>query len=112
MLNFFIFLYHRFNAETGERLTGPYALFSGLPASPILTQNLHVPENWLVEVVKSKYDLDNIKLENVESAVTSEFELENLLIEGHCFEQSTGNPPRGLQFTLGKCQNFFKFNSF
>lgn len=31
----------------------------------------------------------------------SEFELEHLLLEGHCFEQSTGNPPRGLQFTLG-----------
>ncbi|CAG0922145.1 unnamed protein product, partial [Notodromas monacha] len=29
-----------------------------------------------------------------------EYELENLLLEGHCFESGTGNPPRGLQFTL------------
>ena len=31
----------------------------------------------------------------------SEFELEYLLLEGHCFEAYTGNPPRGLQLTLG-----------
>lgn len=31
----------------------------------------------------------------------SEFELEYLLLEGHCFEALLGNPPRGLQITLG-----------
>lgn len=31
----------------------------------------------------------------------SEYELEHLLLEGHCFEQNTGSPPRGLQITLG-----------
>jgi hypothetical protein len=31
----------------------------------------------------------------------SEFELEYLLLEGHCFETTMGNPPRGLQITLG-----------
>lgn len=35
------------------------------------------------------------------TSLDSEFELENLLLEGHCFETGTGNPPRGLQFTLG-----------
>jgi len=24
-----------------------------------------------------------------------------VLLEGHCFDEVTGNPPRGLQFTLG-----------
>jgi len=49
--------------------------------------HLHIPDNWLVEPVKSIYDLDNIKLEAVEaSSVHSEFELEHLLLEGHCFE--------------------------
>lgn len=51
--------------------------------------------------MKSVYDLDNIKLENIEGNVNSEFELEYLLLEGHCFEAYTGNPPRGLQLTLG-----------
>lgn len=87
--------------EGGELAPGPHARFTGIPESPILTQNYHPPENWLVEVVESIHDLDNIKLESVESGVHSEFELEYLLLEGHCFEQSTGNPPRGLQFTLG-----------
>lgn len=40
-----------------------------MPQSPILTQNIHVPDNWLVEVVKSVYDLDNIRLENVDNDV-------------------------------------------
>ncbi|XP_071549472.1 UDP-glucose:glycoprotein glucosyltransferase 1 isoform X4 [Panulirus ornatus] len=90
--------------DAGELAAGPHARFTGLPESPILTMNYHAPENWLVEVVQSLYDLDNIKLELVESGVHSEFELEHLLLEGHCFEQSSGNPPRGLQFTLGNRQ--------
>ena len=61
----------------------------------------HIPDNWLIEPVKSVYDLDNIKLEPIEGNVYSEFELEYLLLEGHCFEAFTGNPPRGLQLTLG-----------
>lgn len=37
----------------------------------------------------------------VNGVVAAEFELEHLLLEGHCFDLSTGQPPRGLQFTLG-----------
>ena len=36
--------------------------------------------------------------------VAAEYELEHLLLEGHCFDLSTGQPPRGLQFTLGMTQ--------
>lgn len=77
------------------------AKFMGLPTSPLLTLAMVTPENWLVEVVRSPHDLDNIHLEQVETGIYAEFELEHLLLEGHCFEHSTGNPPRGLQFTLG-----------
>lgn len=56
-------------SESGELAPGPHARFTGLPESPILTQNYHPPENWLVEVVESLHDLDNIKLELVESGV-------------------------------------------
>lgn len=55
--------------EDGSQSVGPMARFNNMPASPLLTQNYHVPENWLVEVVRSVYDLDNIRLENVESNV-------------------------------------------
>lgn len=36
-----------------------------------------------------------------EKTVTAEYELEYLLLEGHCFDKVTEQPPRGLQFTLG-----------
>lgn len=55
--------------EQGEQMSGPIAKFTNMPTAPLLTQNIHVPENWLVEVVRSVYDLDNIRLENVESVV-------------------------------------------
>ncbi|XP_017781204.1 PREDICTED: UDP-glucose:glycoprotein glucosyltransferase [Nicrophorus vespilloides] len=87
--------------EDGKQIAGPIAKFNNMPQSPLLTQNIHVPENWLVEVVRSVYDLDNIRLENVDNNVHSEYELEHLLVEGHCFEATTLSPPRGLQITLG-----------
>lgn len=90
----------QFGAD-GDYGIAPFAKFTGLPTSPLFTLAMVTPENWLVEVVKSPYDLDNIHLEQVESNVHADFELEHLLMEGHCYEQSSGNPPRGLQFILG-----------
>ncbi|XP_059620979.1 UDP-glucose:glycoprotein glucosyltransferase [Phlebotomus argentipes] len=90
----------QFSAD-GKSTRGPIAKFTGLPVNSLLTQNLQVPENWLVEVVNSVYDLDNIKLADINGPVHSEYELEYLLLEGHCFDSMTGAPPRGLQFTLG-----------
>lgn len=89
----------------GKAAPGPYAKFSALPTTPLLTQNLQVPENWLVEVVQSVYDLDNIKLVDINGPVHSEYDLEHLLLEGHCFDANTGAPPRGLQFVLGTKDN-------
>ncbi|XP_013111446.1 UDP-glucose:glycoprotein glucosyltransferase [Stomoxys calcitrans] len=90
---------------SGELAEGPFAKFTGVPANSLLTQNLQVPENWLVEVVRSVYDLDNIKLSDINGPVHSEFELEYLLLEGHCFDSTTGAPPRGLQVTLGTLED-------
>lgn len=41
----------------------------------------------------------------VDNVVTAEYELEYLLLEGHCYDITTGQPPRGLQFTLGTSAN-------
>uniref|UniRef100_A0A1L8E1R7 Putative glycoprotein glucosyltransferase n=1 Tax=Nyssomyia neivai TaxID=330878 RepID=A0A1L8E1R7_9DIPT len=90
----------QFTAD-GKSSRGPIAKFTGLPVNSLLTQNLQVPENWLVEIVNSVYDLDNIKLADINGPVHSEYELEYLLLEGHCFDSMSGAPPRGLQFTLG-----------
>ncbi|XP_076026136.1 UDP-glucose:glycoprotein glucosyltransferase 2 isoform X2 [Genypterus blacodes] len=80
---------------------GPVARFMDLPESPLLTLNMITPESWIVQAVRSPHDLDNIHLQEVSGVVAAEYELEHLLLEGHCFDLSTGQPPRGLQFTLG-----------
>ena len=43
----------------------------------------------------------SVYLCQVDSSINAEFELEHLLLEGHCFDVNSGQPPRGLQFTLG-----------
>uniref|UniRef100_A0A673L9F0 UDP-glucose ceramide glucosyltransferase-like 1 n=1 Tax=Sinocyclocheilus rhinocerous TaxID=307959 RepID=A0A673L9F0_9TELE len=83
---------------------GPVARFTEIPESPLLTLNMITPESWMVEAFRSPYDLDNIHLQEVSGVVNAEYELEYLLLEGHCFDLSTGQPPRGLQFTLGMRQ--------
>uniref|UniRef100_A0A8C5BTF4 UDP-glucose glycoprotein glucosyltransferase 2 n=1 Tax=Gadus morhua TaxID=8049 RepID=A0A8C5BTF4_GADMO len=83
---------------------GPTARFSQLPESPLLTLNMITPDGWMVEAVSSPHDLDNIHLQEVNAVVRAEYELEHLLLEGHCFDLTTGQPPRGLQFTLGTGQ--------
>lgn len=86
----------------GSKLLNTDAFFGNMPLSPLFTLGMITPENWLVESVTSPYDLDNIHLEEIDGpGAWADFELEYLLLEGHCFEQSTGNPPRGLQFVLG-----------
>ncbi|KAK9537662.1 hypothetical protein VZT92_005260 [Zoarces viviparus] len=80
---------------------GPVARFMELPESPLLTLIMITPESWMVQAVRSPHDLDNIHLQEVSGVVAAEYELEHLLLEGHCFDLSTGQPPRGLQFTLG-----------
>lgn len=78
------------------------ATFRNLPISSLLTLNMATPENWLVESVRTPYDLDNIHLAELpDNNVWADFELEHLLLEGHCFDITNGSPPRGLQFVLG-----------
>ncbi|VDN02463.1 unnamed protein product [Thelazia callipaeda] len=77
------------------------ARFTTLPSKQLLTLSLVPPDAWMVQSVYAVHDLDNIKLENVAGNVVAKFELEHILLEGHCFDDVTGSSPRGLQFTLG-----------
>ncbi|XP_027630789.1 UDP-glucose:glycoprotein glucosyltransferase 2-like, partial [Tupaia chinensis] len=43
---------------------GPMAKFLDIPESPLLTLNMITPEGWLVEIVHSNCDLDNIHLKD------------------------------------------------
>uniref|UniRef100_A0A8D0HBJ3 UDP-glucose ceramide glucosyltransferase-like 1 n=1 Tax=Sphenodon punctatus TaxID=8508 RepID=A0A8D0HBJ3_SPHPU len=81
--------------------SGPIAKFLDMPQSPLFTLNINTPESWMVESVRTPYDLDNIYLQEVDNLVAAEYELEYLLLEGHCYDITTGQPPRGLQFILG-----------
>ncbi|XP_069752683.1 UDP-glucose:glycoprotein glucosyltransferase 1 isoform X2 [Narcine bancroftii] len=89
----------------GSFAPGPVAKFLDMPQSPLFTLIINTPESWMVESVHTSYDLDNIYLEEIDSGIAAEFELEYLLLEGHCYDVSTGQPPRGLQFTLGTSAN-------
>ncbi|KAL9229315.1 hypothetical protein vseg_004797 [Gypsophila vaccaria] len=83
-------------------VNGPKAFFANMPLSKTLTMNLDVPETWLVEPVVAVHDLDNILLENLGETRTLQavFELEALVLTGHCFEKGH-DAPRGLQMILG-----------
>lgn len=83
-------------------INGPKAFFANMPLSKTLTMNLDVPEPWLVEPILTVHDLDNILLENLGDTRTLQavFELEALVLTGHCSEKDH-DPPRGLQLILG-----------
>ena len=86
---------------SGKSIRTRTAVFQDMPSTALFTLGMVTPENWLVECVESPHDLDNIHLDEIQGiGVFANFRLENLLLEGHCFEQATGNPPRGLQLVL------------
>lgn len=77
------------------------AVFKDIPREPLFTQSVQAPDNWMVEVIACEKDLDNIRLQDLGGeSVDSVYELEYLLVEGHCLETKSGSPPRGLQFLL------------
>ncbi|KAI9676719.1 MAG: hypothetical protein M1822_008282 [Bathelium mastoideum] len=84
-------------------LQGLTARFSGLPAEALLTMAMDAPPSWLIAAKDSIQDLDNIKLSSIKSQgdVEATYELENILIEGHTRDMSSGAPPRGAQLVLG-----------
>ncbi|EFO25210.1 UDP-glucose:Glycoprotein Glucosyltransferase containing protein [Loa loa] len=87
------------------------ARFTALPNKQLLTLAVVPPDAWMVQSVYAIYDLDNIRLENVAGNVLAKFELEHILLEGHCFDDITGSPPRGLQFTLGTLTNPSRYDT-
>lgn len=91
---------------SGKRTTSQsHVIFSGLPQRKVLTMNMHPPAPWLVEAKSCTYDLDNILLAQLpphESSLSVTFELNHILVEGSCADETNGGvPPRGLQLNLG-----------
>ncbi|KAI9011306.1 hypothetical protein BC832DRAFT_550309 [Gaertneriomyces semiglobifer] len=83
--------------ESGK-IVEPRAVFDDIPIEGLYVLGLDVPRSWMALPYRSQYDLDNLK---VGANVKAEFFLENILLEGHATDVTTGGPPRGLQWILG-----------
>ena len=77
----------------------PPLTFTDLPSEPIYTLGMDTPPSWITRPVASPYDLDNLLLANVHDPVQIDFELKQLVVEGHAREGGNA-PPRGLQLQL------------
>ena len=98
--------------NTNGRVKKPLAFFQNMPRASILTMNIHSPESWMVEAVRSPYDLDNILLKDINDDIAfGEYELEHLVIEGHAYDILTGQSPRGNWIKISSnCFFFWKLN--
>lgn len=69
----------------------------------LMTLALEAHQSWLAFPKQSVHDLDNIRLSDMSSTggdVTVVYELDNIVIEGHCRDMPGSAPPRGLQLEL------------
>ncbi|CAD6502940.1 BgTH12-02614 [Blumeria graminis f. sp. triticale] len=87
--------------DSNGDVKAPRAIFKDMPQSALMTIGMDLPPTWLVAPKVSVHDLDNIKLSSVKIDVEAIYELEHILIEGHCHEAIGGRSPRGVQLVLG-----------
>lgn len=98
--------FYRFVTERDLDQNSAVAQFHRLPEDTLLSLDLDVPNAWLAMPLASVHDLDNIKLGDLPpgertQGIDSVFELTKILVEGHCIDAKSKQPPRGLQFILG-----------
>ncbi|KAG0163854.1 hypothetical protein DFQ28_011083 [Apophysomyces sp. BC1034] len=95
-----------FDSTTGA-LEAPTAYFADLPMDALYTLGVDTIKSWHVTVKEANMDLDNIRLTTLggHPSVSAVYELERILIEGHCVDSATQGAPRGLQFVLGTESN-------
>uniref|UniRef100_A0A0X3PJY9 UDP-glucose:glycoprotein glucosyltransferase 1 n=1 Tax=Schistocephalus solidus TaxID=70667 RepID=A0A0X3PJY9_SCHSO len=114
--NFYRFVWEPTLLDKVDQVALPSAHFEHLPGKSLLTLAIDAPHNWMVAATKTLEDLDNIRMTDVVSrtgdqVIDAEFTLEYLLLEGHCLDETTRQPPRGLQFTLGTADNLQKHDT-
>lgn len=95
-----------FDPVTGAQ-TIPTAYFAELPVEPLYTLGVETTNAWHVTVREANMDLDNILLTSLkdETSVSALYELESILIEGHCVDSANKQPPRGLEFEIATIAN-------
>lgn len=99
---------HSNNPQHQKRIRAPTAYFDDLPKDALYTLGVDTMDSWHVTVKEANVDLDNIQLTALDNAPPSSnrgvhavYELERILVEGHCIDSVDQRPPRGLQFVLG-----------
>lgn len=95
--------YYSYAAPLAPMSIYPRAYFTMLPRNKKYTAYLDVPEAWLVTTAATNYDLDHLNLDEVPDGVNSveaEFQIEALLVTGHCIDVGKKKHPRGLQLVL------------
>lgn len=89
--------FYRYLLPSQPTFTEQSITFNNLP-SDLMVFSLDVWNNWVTSPLYAAVDLDNLHLSNV--PIDTEFELSNILVEGHAKEQGDNTPPRGAQLTL------------
>ncbi|EYC35437.1 hypothetical protein Y032_1055g3502 [Ancylostoma ceylanicum] len=83
-----------------------------LPSSPRLNKAARRSASLRAPIEHSRAALFNRGEDgNAPSDVLAYFSLEHILLEGHCFDEVSGSPPRGLQFVLGTAVNPSQFDT-
>ena len=89
------------SGDRGHEVFWPRAVIPSLPLRDILTLGMDVPEAWLVSVVRSKHDLDNLQLGSIdETNVVASFSLDSILFTGMALDVQRMSHPRGVQLEL------------
>ena len=79
------------------------AIFPNLPTKTLFSMSLDVPDSWVVDAVAAPYDLDNLRLSEIDQGnlVGALYELTHLAVTGECKDNSLpSSPVRGLQVHL------------
>lgn len=83
-------------------LMQPNVVFNKLPQDHILTFDVKQPRSWFIASYATNYDMDNVILNSLADNVSTlyaEYELQSLLVEGSCVDE-TGSAPQGLQVKM------------
>eukprot|EP01132_Coremiostelium_polycephalum_P009347 gene9347-11479_t len=99
--NYIIQLDTRFDS-IGQMTHPPSGVMANIPENRVFTMALDTPASWLVTPIIAKYDLDNIRLKDLgqERILSAVFELENIVLEGGCYDVTSHSPPAGLEIVM------------
>ena len=77
------------------------AVFSRMPERKILTLKMDVANEWVVMPVSAAYDMDNLRLADVEQrTVMATYGLEGLLVHGHATWKGGNEPAQGVEVAI------------